>query len=187
MMVDFWNMVNKVTLKTGQPNKSRIIDFGSGTGMFCSALYACGIPRDCLIAVDKRISSHASQYSKHFWPIVYKEDFKHDYENDILFIAWGIMPFESVVDNFVSNGGKHVVIIGEDHPDMTFGWDYFVCERGILSHNIDVKKWSTQSIHVKGTASYLSERVSLNSCTIRFENDCGENSWNDSKITNSKD
>jgi hypothetical protein len=176
---------------SGQPTTRkhpRIIDIGAGTGLFCSVLHYLGVQKECLVAFDEKTPSHRSEKSKQFWPIVH--DFTFDYENDILLIAWGCptQEMEYIVDNFVLHGGKHVVLIGEQHPDMTFGWNYFTCdETGIRTkNNIDVSHWSTQSIHINGPASYYSERVSVNSCEIQFVDDCGECEWNDKNIINQK-
>jgi hypothetical protein len=192
----FYKMVKQnqdsILLKSGQPathKYPRIIDIGAGTGLFCSVLHYLGVPKECLVAFDKKMPSHRSEKSKQFWPILHDVDF--DYDNDILLIAWGCptQKMENIVDNFVLHGGKHVVLIGEQHPDMTFGWDYLSScnETGIhTKNNIDVSRWSTQSIHINGPASFWSERVSINSCEIQFFDDCGESEWNDKTITDQR-
>jgi hypothetical protein len=137
----------------------RIVDFGAGTGHFCAALHQCGIPKHNLVAVDQNEEKRLSRYkprSRYFWPIVEVQDFTWNYESDILLIAWGVHKLEEVIESFIANKGKTVIIVGE--TDCTLSWAYFFpdeCQR---------PGWSTQSMHVKGPASQWSERVSINSC-----------------------
>ena len=84
--------------------------------------------------------------------------------------------------NFVIKRGKNVVLIGEQHPDMTFGWDYF----DHIGINAKGTNWSSQSIHIMGPSSPFSERVSVNSRMIKFENDCGEFNWEDKSISHKR-
>lgn len=109
------------------------------------------IPEDKLIAVDLQNSSHISGESKNFWPI-YRDDNYKVYCNDILFIAWGTYRLECIIYDYVEQGGKCIIILGEEERGCTFGPDFFV----------NNPNWKVELHKVPGPASLYSERLSIN-------------------------
>lgn len=100
---------------------AKFIDWGCGSGIWSFLFNINGISANNIIAVD----NSSFLYEKHYYPRIFEiSDFS---VNDILFIAWGQDdgPVEKFVENFINNGGKYVILLGESNFGCTFNSHYF--------------------------------------------------------------
>ena len=91
------------------PN-AKLIDLGAGSGVFTWLFNRKGIPADKLVALDLNQDDKTHTFELSFWPTTTAYKINKD---DIIFIAWGIHRMEEIVDNYILDGGRCVIIQGE--------------------------------------------------------------------------
>lgn len=120
--------------------KAKVVDYGSGVGLISHLLNIEGIPT---ISVDEKIIN-GRVFVK---PRVVKNYIVNP--KDILLISWGLDKdthesdhFYNVVQKYIIDGGKCVIIIGEVESGCTFPADYFSANK----HRR--RKWDTTSYEI---------------------------------------
>lgn len=147
---------------------ARFIDVGAGSGVFAHILCELGIPKEKIIAFDLEEPTHKLEGQRTFWNITHTVDIK---PTDVIFVAWG-SGTTRIVDQYMSNGGKCVIILGELCYGCTFPADYFVensdCSFDDGSNdnenpvNTRSSSWDIDMYHVPGPASNHGEHLSIN-------------------------
>lgn len=109
LSLDFVEKCMKDTMST------RIVDMGSGTGLWSYLLLARGLP---VLAVDLPEDTRWPTSRTFVKPVT-----KYVQEpGDMLLVTWGSSGL--VIDEFVANGGKAIVIQGEDEYGCTVSYTY---------------------------------------------------------------
>lgn len=132
---------------------TKLVDFGCGSGIWCLLLNNAGIPKDSLIGVDlPDENKNLHNFGRKYYDIIYDNNYQVD-KNDIFFIAWGYID-EKIIDDYVSRGGKCIIILGEDRGGCTHpSGDYF-----INKNNLKVKITKV----IAGVSTITPDILSLN-------------------------
>ena len=128
---------------------AKIVDFGSGSGIFAYMFEKIGIPQGKILAIDLPNPTHSNVKQRKFWPIIREKDYEVE-TDDILFVAWGSNCYNAV-NSYEIRGGKCVIILGEV-DGCTF------CSANFEEND----NWLTTLTHVPGPASAYSEHISVN-------------------------
>lgn len=103
---------------------ARLIDLGTGSGVFPWLLHRSGIPKDKIIAVDLPLEQRTQRCPNSFWDnIIEDENYICD-KNDMVLVVWGFGRYYAL-DRYLLNGGSCVVILGEDSDGCTFPANFF--------------------------------------------------------------
>ena len=109
LSLDFVEKCMKDTMST------RIVDMGSGTGLWSYLLRARGLP---VLAVDLPEGERWPTSRTYVKPVTTY----HQEPGDMLLVTWGCS--SSSIDEFVANGGQAIVIQGEDEYGCTVPYTY---------------------------------------------------------------
>jgi len=124
-----------------------ICDFGTGSGLMTHllSLMSCQI-----YGVDLVSNEKAGKFCNEKVQLFEFKDFQVP-TNSILLMSWGLC--YNVINEFVTNGGKYAIIIGEEEGGCTYpGWNYFD----------DNDEWSIDSVYKIPNFPYAKTRLSFN-------------------------
>lgn len=123
------------------PN-AKLVDCGAGSGVWMLLIYhymldnypeLCETAKDMLVAYD--LPNPTYKFKQYFWPINSTYIIQ---AQDILMILWG-SDQSNVIENFVENGGKRVIILGE--------YDGCTTDAGYFNDRDD---WDVETVEVAG-------------------------------------
>jgi hypothetical protein len=90
---------------------AKLVDLGTGSGIYPWLLSRKGIAKEKLLAVDLVLGELTQKFECSYWDILRHSDYV-PHINDMVFISWGYGRYPSL-DTYLLNGGKCVVILGE--------------------------------------------------------------------------
>ena len=124
---------------------AKLVDLGTGSGVFPWLLERQGISKDKIIAVDVPAEKKTNQCLSLFWDNIIEDDnYKVD-KDDIILIAWGYGRY-SALDQYIISGGKCVVIIGENQEGCTLPAELFSLDWGSYNaHEINLEEFGVLS------------------------------------------
>ncbi len=136
--------------------EAKLIDFGSGSGIFAYMFNQMGIPEDKIVAVDLPEPTHSNEKQRNFWSIHREENYQVD-TNDIFFIGWGCGCYNNVV-SYCERKGKCVIILGE-YDGCTFSSGFFIKDN---YNNTEYTNYEVNDYSVPGAATRYGELLTVN-------------------------
>ena len=121
------------------PN-AKLVDLGTGTGVYPWLLHQKGISKNRLVAVDVPLSEAKQQFKHMYWDNILRDKEYTPNCDDMVLISWGFGRYPSF-DRYLLSGGKRVAIIGE-YDGCTFPVKFFTIN------------WDSKSIENEEDVSY---------------------------------
>jgi hypothetical protein len=133
------------------PN-AKLVDLGTGSGIYPWLLNRKGINKDNLVAVDLPFEEISQKFDLIYWDNIIRNKSYTPNSDDMVFISWGYGRYDSF-DRYLLSGGKCVIIIGEQlgstlHVDFfAINWHIFTGSENNIE-NIDYVKNMYQNLRL---------------------------------------
>lgn len=109
---------------------AKLVDLGTGSGIYPWLLNREGIAKDDIVAVDLPTKEQLQSFGSCYWDNIVRDNSYTPNADDMVFISWGYGRYASL-DRYLLAGGKCVIIIGERrgatlHVDFfSIDWDIY--------------------------------------------------------------
>ena len=135
------------------PN-AKLIDLGSGSGVFTWLFHRNGIEKNKLVALDRK-DNKTHKFKLKFWKIT-EDDNYIIHKNDAVFCSWGSIR-GNIIDNYIDKGGNCMIIQTENGYVAYPPADFFIDENGNVKSG-----WKVESHKIFPSIPGGYEYISIN-------------------------